>query len=82
MSPAADAPEALPPFTMQPVTSSNIESMAYCSETGRMCVQFKGGNRYVYAGVPEDVFNQCHGSPSVGQAFHKMIKGQYEFTQE
>jgi hypothetical protein len=75
-------PEALPPITQQPVTSSNIESIGHCGgNPGRMCVKFKNGNQYTYEGVPPEVFDQIYNAPSVGSAFHKLCRGQYEFTQ-
>lgn len=69
------------PITMQPVSSSQIQSMGHDPETSSMRVQFHNGAEYEYQGVPAEVFESVSGSGSVGAAFNAEIKaGGYSFT--
>lgn len=66
---------------MQPVSSSQIESMGYDASTSTMRVRFTSGGEYEYSGVPEEVFQSVVGAGSVGAAFNAEIKGGgYSFT--
>lgn len=61
------------------VESSNINAVGYDQDTKKMVVEFKGGGQYEYTDVPFDVYTDLMDSDSVGQTFHKTIRGKYEF---
>lgn len=58
-------------------TSSNIDSLEYCKSG--MVATFKNGDRYIYRGVPKEVFTVLCEASSVGSAFHRLIRGRFEF---
>jgi hypothetical protein len=66
---------------MLPVTSSQIKSVGYASNT--LYIEFTKGVVYAYANVPEShynalgMFNPPH---SVGKYFAENIKGKYDFA--
>ena len=60
------------------VSSSNLTHIGWRDEL--MFVRFKHGKTYVYQDVPLDVFNQVVDAPSVGKAFHQLVKDTYQFT--
>ena len=67
-------------MTMQPVRSSNIESVGY--EDGTMHVKFKSGKTYVFAEVPTEAHAAFVGADSVGKHFAAHIKGKYQGSRE
>lgn len=68
---------------MQPVTSSNIESVGHSpgpdGKSGNLYVDFKSGTRYVYADVPAEEFAALLAADSPGQYHARRIKGVYGF---
>jgi hypothetical protein len=54
------------------VESSNITAIGHSDEG--LVVEFKGGNRYRYAGVPADTFAAFQASESKGKFFAAEIK--------
>lgn len=57
---------------MQPVTSSNIESIGHEGDT--LAVQFKNGALWNYPGVTADTFDAMQKADSVGKFFNAHIK--------
>ena len=65
---------------LQPITSSNIESVGYDRPTRTLAVKFKGGSTYHYHGVPESVHASLVAAPSAGAHFAQHIKGKFTYT--
>lgn len=62
------------------VESSSIDSVGYDPDTRRLFVRFlESGNAYVYAEVPERVFNELLASNSKGRYFNDEIKGAFAY---
>ncbi len=58
----------------QQVYSSNVSTVAYDAETKEMFVTFlKGGARYVYRNVPEELARNLANAPSVGSMLRSEI---------
>ncbi len=71
---------------MHPVKSSNIHSVGYHDETGKLHVQFKSGNgepgaHHAYP-CPKEHFTEMMGADSVGSYFHKNIRGNNDIKSE
>lgn len=64
---------------MQPVESSNVESVGYDEDKLSLMVMFKGGALYEYKNVPPSVHQALIGSDSVGQYLNMMVKPQFEY---
>lgn len=62
-------------MNMQPVDSSNIESVGYENDT--LAVKFKSGKTYTYPGVPAELHAQMLQAESVGKFFLSKIKPHY-----
>ncbi len=62
---------------MSGVKSSNMEAIGYNKDIGVLCVQFKGGGRYLYFGVPENKFTGMQNAESVGKYLTSEIKPLY-----
>lgn len=69
---------------MQEVVSSNIAAAGFVpgpeGKPGNLYVDFKGAGtatRYVYADVPEDVYQALLDAASAGQFLNQHIKGTY-----
>lgn len=71
------ADDAKPSFQMQPVKSSNIDSVGYDPATQELHVLFTGGSRYRYSGVPPDAHEAFMGSASKGGHFAANIRGKF-----
>ncbi|MEP2025413.1 KTSC domain-containing protein [Reichenbachiella sp.] len=65
--------------TMNPVSSSNIESIGYDAEEETVYVQFLNGSMYTYKGVPEHEFQNLLEAPSVGSHLHRNYKNVYPY---
>lgn len=63
----------------QAVASSNINGVAYDAAKQELYIEFKGGARYKYSGVPEDDYDGLMGAPSKGQFFASNIKDAYPY---
>ena len=61
-----------------PVVSSTIKSIGYQEETehikSQLIVIFTSGTRYVYAGVPRELWERFKDAESVGRFFAREIK--------
>lgn len=66
-------------FQMQPVKSSQIESIGYDAAAKKMAIVFKrGGALYHYDGVPQEVFDGLMSAESKGSHFGKHIRHQFK----
>ena len=65
-----------------PVTSTNVNALAYDEQDQVMSVEFKAGNRYQYFEVPPHIFDECLNASSVGQYFNKNIKNKFRYSRE
>ena len=63
-----------------PVSSSQIASIGYDPDQQILEVEFKGGGVYQYVDVPPETHAHLIGAQSVGQAFHSLIRGQFQFS--
>ena len=62
------------------VTSKNIKSVGYDSQSKTLQVEFLTGSIYEYYDVPNDVFDKFITAESKGTFFHKYIKnGGYKY---
>lgn len=59
--------------------SSNIMLAEYDKENKTLVIEFKGGSRYRYKDVPEEVWIAYKGAESVGKFFYKYIKDKYDY---
>lgn len=59
---------------MNPVKSSNIESVGYNPEEQELHVKFKSGKTFAYDAVDQGEFDRLISSPSVGSTFANKIK--------
>ena len=60
-----------------PLSSSNLQSVGYDSETGILEIEFKTGSIYQYSGVPTDEYLSMMNAPSQGRYFNANIKNRY-----
>ena len=58
-----------------PVSSSNLEAVAYAADFRRLFVRFKGGDRYAYDDVPGSVWEAFLAAPSKGQFLYDEVRG-------
>ncbi len=63
-----------------PVTSSNVSSIGYESDTLTLEVEFNDGSIYQYFDVPEAVYQELIRANSIGKFMHAHIKNQYRYT--
>ena len=63
-----------------PVSSSNLRSIGYESETSTLEVEFNHGGVYQYHGVPQEVFDSLMQAGSHGIYFNQNIKNSYGMT--
>lgn len=64
----------------QAVDSSNIDEVGYDSESSVLEILFKNGSVYQYYDVPEATFHELLSAGSVGQYFHRQIRGIYRYS--
>jgi len=62
------------------VSSSNLVSVGYCSESLTLEIEFNSGT-YQYYDVPNDVFDELMASSSLGSYLHHHIKSNYNYAQ-
>ena len=60
---------------MQPVTSSNIESVGH--DGSALHVKFKNGGHYIYDECPADVHESLMGADSPGKFLAANVRGKY-----
>jgi hypothetical protein len=61
--------------------SSVIRDFSYDPETSELWITFVSGRRYVYAGVPQDVFDAFKAAPSRGSFFNSEIRDDYSYCE-
>ena len=59
------------------VVSSNINCLGY--QRGRLFVRFNSGQTYSYEKVPFPVFRTLKESNSVGNTFHRLVRGHFPY---
>jgi lysyl-tRNA synthetase class 2 len=64
-----------------PVNSSNLQAIAYDRKKQILEVDFVGGTRYRYFGVPAHVFNALRNAQSHGSYFYTSIRTAYRFEE-
>jgi len=62
-----------------PVKSSNVSSLGYIASKQVLHAAFTNGSLYEYHDVPENVFIECLGAPSVGSYFAKNVARKFSF---
>jgi hypothetical protein len=63
-----------------PVSSSNIRSVGYDSETNVLEIEFNHGGIYHYTGVPEAVYRSFMAAGSKGTYHAQFIKNHYPYS--
>lgn len=63
-----------------PVSSSNIVSVGYDSNTMTLEVEYKGASVYQYFDVPESMYQALMQSDSKGAFMHANVKDAYRYT--
>ena len=63
-----------------PVSSSNLASVGYDSDSQILEIEFNHGGVYQYAGVPEGEYEGLMCADSKGKYFHSNIKDRYPFV--
>jgi len=58
--------------------SSNVREIEYFPSVKHLKVTFKGGSRYQYNDVPQEVFDQALDAISIGSFFSSKIKRVYQ----
>jgi hypothetical protein len=56
------------------VDSSHIKSVGHDPVANKLEVEFKSGKVYQYDGVHHSEFNKLLSHPSIGEAFHRIIR--------
>ncbi|MBK7580056.1 MAG: KTSC domain-containing protein [Myxococcales bacterium] len=56
------------------LTSSNLRAAEYDVGTQTLIIDFQGGRRYEYNGVPQNIYAGLLRAPSHGQYFHQWIR--------
>lgn len=64
------------------VTSSAVEWIHRDAETGTVEIRYKGGDRYSYFAVPEQVYLGIFGAASIGAYVNARIKPFYRYELE
>ena len=62
-----------------PVTSSNIRSIGYDSQSGTLEVEFTSGDVYQYFNVPEHLYRGLTNASSKGQFLNDYIRNSYRY---
>lgn len=63
-----------------PVTSSNVDSVGYDTNTQTLEVEFKNGYVYQYFDVPENIYKQMIHADSAGRFLFTNIKGVFRYA--
>ena len=61
------------------IQSSNVVKSEYDTETKKMIVEFKNGQRYEYEDVPHNIYAQFRLSESQGKFFNTSISKKYKY---
>ena len=62
-----------------PVTSSNILSVGYDSQSVILEVEFTSGDIYQYFNIPEHLYQQFMNTSSYGQFLNEYIRYNYQY---
>jgi len=62
------------------VSSSNIRSIGYESESKILEIEFNSGSIYQYYKVPEEIYQNLMNAGSHGRYFRQNIKNTYAYT--
>jgi len=63
----------------EPVSSSNIDAVAYDGVLKELGVRFKGGSEYRYYEVEPNVYEEFMAADSKGSYFHANIRNTFRF---
>jgi len=63
------------------VSSSNVSSIGYDSDSETLEVEFVRGGIYQYFDVPENVFNELINASSVGSYLNQNVKNSIQYSQ-
>jgi hypothetical protein len=67
---------------MPVLDSSLLESVEYDEERQELVAQFRAsGRRYVYAGIPPDIYEGLLAAPSAGAYFNRRIRDRYPYRE-
>jgi len=61
------------------VSSSNIKSIGYESNSQTLEVEFRDGGIYQYFNVASNTYEKLISAQSIGSFFHKYIKNNYKW---
>lgn len=64
----------------QSVSSSNITSVGYDSESHTLEIEFHSGGVYQYFDVPQSTYDELMHASSHGSYFYRYIKDQYRWV--
>jgi hypothetical protein len=70
--------EAAPYLARMP--STVIRSFHYESGRNRLVIKFQSGRRYVYSGVPPEIFHGMHSARSRGSFFNTHVRDRYPYA--
>lgn len=62
-------------FNRVEIISSNLAAGGYDPRTSELAIEFKTGRCYVYADVPDAMWNELRSASSAGSYFNKNIRG-------
>lgn len=65
-------------ITLTPCTSKMLSAYGYQASTQTLAVRFGESKIYHYKGVPQTAYDALDGAESIGIAFAKLIRGQFE----
>ena len=66
-------------MVLHPVKSSNIEQVGYDAKEKILIIKFKKGTAYEYSNVPQSVYKNLMGAPSIGKQFIATVKGKFPY---
>ena len=64
----------------QPVSSSNLSSIGYDSESHTLEIEFHSGGVYQYFDVPQQIWDELMRASSHGSYFHRHVKDRYRWA--
>lgn len=64
---------------LNPVVSSNVNSIGYDEASKTLSVLFKNNTLYAYENVPHSVYLQLGAAPSIGKFLNENIKPNYSY---
>ncbi|MBM3118253.1 MAG: KTSC domain-containing protein [Chloroflexi bacterium] len=62
------------------VSSSNISSIGYDSESRTLEIEFHSGGVYQYFDVPQSIYDELMHASSHGSYFHRYVKDRYRWA--